>query len=113
MLVGMHNVRGIPRRIEFARLSNKKALELTVELKDSPPHFRFGADSGLKAGMTQRRFRANSGSHPAARIRSEVVLLVGEPPYWPFASLVWVSVMSRPASIRRERVLSRWYLNIK
>jgi hypothetical protein len=51
----VHDVRGTPRCIEFAQLSDKRALELTVELRDSPPHFRFGADSALKDGVIGRR----------------------------------------------------------
>jgi hypothetical protein len=66
----VHDVRGTPRCIEFAQLSDKRALELTVELKDSPPHFRFGADSALKADMAGCQFRAKTGRSnvPAQRM---------------------------------------------
>ncbi len=50
---------------------------------------------------------------PAARDTSSEVVLRRCLPYWLLASPAWVSVIPRLASRRRERVLSRWYLNIK
>jgi hypothetical protein len=64
---------------------------------------RFGAPFGPKSDIAGSQFGANFGSHAVALSDD----CGGLPVCWPFVSLVWVNVISRLASIRRERVRRR------